>query len=71
MTKPQELLSVPAAAEIMDLSRVHVWRLCRAGLLGRPVVGGSYVITRRDIERFKTTPRRKPRKKKAKEGATT
>jgi excisionase family DNA binding protein len=59
MSLDQELLTPAQAAEELGLSVRRVQQLCRAGDLGTKV-GGRYLITRSELERFKDSDRPGP-----------
>jgi excisionase family DNA binding protein len=46
-----DILSTCETAEILGISRTHVTRLCKSGVLTYRRVGKNYAITRESVER--------------------
>ncbi len=60
MDAETEFLGVPEALAVLDVNRARLYQLIKAGRLGRKL-GGHYVFTRAELERYKQERAQRPK----------
>lgn len=60
MPDPNELLSTAKAAEIADVGIGTIWQWIVDGQLPYIRPGHAYLVTRRDLDAYLATPRKRP-----------